>query len=255
MKKIVLFAISLLMVACASVPQGPQFSKVSLPAPDEGKAVLVVYRDYAEPTAVNATIFAGKNELFSLPQKSFAYVMLEQGSYSMRLKWPVLSGTPGWEGEINLNEAKTYYYQLKGSAGGGFYYRSSLGHNSAPLALANLKLCCKLITELKDQATLKTPGSPTAMKSLTGILPVETVAENFKKLEVGMSPKEVFSITGSPSKISSRSTGKQWIPFYFGSDSRRTYWSYKGVGYAVFSRNKYTGNKKLVETRLDTSAL
>jgi hypothetical protein len=41
-------------------------------------------------------------------------------------------------------------------------------------------------------------------------------------------------------------TGKAWIPFYYGGDTYRTDWMYKGKGRVVFSRNQWSGALKVI---------
>jgi hypothetical protein len=52
---------------------------------------------------------------------------------------------------------------------------------------------------------------------------------------MGMNKKQVRDILGQPSDENSYMTGKVFIPFYFGTDARRTSWYYKGIGRVVFA--------------------
>ena len=58
----------------------------------------------------------------------------------------------------------------------------------------------------------------------------------FSKIEIGMSPSRVHELIGPPTDTIHYPTGKQFIPFYHGSDSWRTEDLYKGQG-----RITYTG--------------
>lgn len=64
-----------------------------------------------------------------------------------------------------------------------------------------------------------------------------------------MSEVEVRNVAGNPDDSRSYMTGKQWIPFYFGSDTHRTEWIYEGEGVVVFSRNRYSGGLSAIEVR------
>jgi hypothetical protein len=64
---------------------------------------------------------------------------------------------------------------------------------------------------------------------------------NLTNIKEGMLPEEIIAAIGSPNHVSSESTGKKGVPFYFGTGTRRTSWSYTGAGYVVFFRNEYTG--------------
>lgn len=55
------------------------------------------------------------------------------------------------------------------------------------------------------------------------------------KIREGMGAKQVIDILGQPTDQEIYSTGKQWIPFYFGSDVIRTVCYYKGIGQIHFS--------------------
>lgn len=57
----------------------------------------------------------------------------------------------------------------------------------------------------------------------------------FKKLQIGMSMKQVTDLVGQPSDQGAYITGKAWIPFYYGSDRNRYEMVYKDVGRLVFA--------------------
>ena len=77
---------------------------------------------------------------------------------------------------------------------------------------------------------------------------------NLVNIKQEMLPDEVMAAIGAPDHVSSESTGKKRMPFYFGSDTRRVSWSYSGVGYVVFSRNEYNGELRVFETKADGKA-
>ena len=248
MKKVTFLLLTLfVLTACGTIPGGPQFSEISVPVPSAEKALIIVYRDYAEPTALDATLLIGGKEVFALSQKSFAFAEIEPGDHTLEIKWPAVSMTPGWQGNDVFEVDKTYYYQLVGSSGGGFFFKSKLSAQSEQLASASLFLCCRLITKLKNQVTLatKVSANKNPKGDFTGV---------FEKLKVGMSPEDVIQLAGKPDRMNLESTGKNLIPFYFGTDTLRSYWSYTGVGFVVFTRNEYTGSLKLLETKHDTKA-
>jgi hypothetical protein len=66
------------------------------------------------------------------------------------------------------------------------------------------------------------------------------------KVEVGMNDFQVRKILGEPDNMNVYPTGKSWIPFYFGGDTTRSDWMYKGMGRVVFSRNQYSGALKVI---------
>ena len=56
----------------------------------------------------------------------------------------------------------------------------------------------------------------------------------------------VRKVLGDPDNANAYMTGKSWIPFYYGPDTHRTDWMYKGKGRVVFSRNRYSGGLKVI---------
>jgi len=66
-------------------------------------------------------------------------------------------------------------------------------------------------------------------------------------VEPGMDEMEVREVLGDPDDANMYQTGKQWIPFYFGTDTYRTDWIYEGLGRVVYSRNHYSGALKVIE--------
>lgn len=61
------------------------------------------------------------------------------------------------------------------------------------------------------------------------------------KVQTGMTAQQVTDILGPPSNQTSYESGKRWIPWYFGSDVRRTEWAYKGLGRVVFTGGNQWG--------------
>ncbi len=67
------------------------------------------------------------------------------------------------------------------------------------------------------------------------------------KIEMGMSDTEVRKILGEPTNSNNYMTGKAFIPYYYGSDTARSDYMYKGKGRVVFSRNRYSGQLKVIK--------
>lgn len=55
------------------------------------------------------------------------------------------------------------------------------------------------------------------------------------KVRLGMSQGQVHDLIGHPTDTATYSTGKQWIPFYFGNDAARLEELYKGLGTITFT--------------------
>ena len=58
------------------------------------------------------------------------------------------------------------------------------------------------------------------------------------KIKEGMGRGQVMDILGPPKDQEAYTTGKQWIPFYFGPDVVRTVLYYKGLGQIHFNRGR-----------------
>ncbi|HVO26979.1 MAG TPA: outer membrane protein assembly factor BamE [Candidatus Margulisiibacteriota bacterium] len=71
------------------------------------------------------------------------------------------------------------------------------------------------------------------------------------KVQVGMNKKQVKDVLGAPTDENSYSTGKAWIPFYFGNDARRTSYYYKGMGRVVFADGNVFGGGSPEVVRVD----
>jgi hypothetical protein len=71
------------------------------------------------------------------------------------------------------------------------------------------------------------------------------------KVSTGMTASEVRGKLGEPTGESTYPTGKNWIPFYYGPDTMRTDWKYKGQGRVVFSHNQYSGAMKVIRIDYD----
>ena len=65
-----------------------------------------------------------------------------------------------------------------------------------------------------------------------------------------MSEAQVVEILGPPTSQQNYVTGKAWIPYYYGPDTGRLDYRYKGLGIVVFSRNRYSGQAQVV--RIDS---
>jgi hypothetical protein len=55
------------------------------------------------------------------------------------------------------------------------------------------------------------------------------------KIQLGMGMNEVRDLIGPPTDTHAMVTGKAFIPYYYGDDTARVVWLYKGVGRVVFS--------------------
>ena len=71
------------------------------------------------------------------------------------------------------------------------------------------------------------------------------------KIKVGMTMQQVSEILGMPTNQVKYATGKAWIPWYFGDDTSRLEWSYKGIGRVVFTGGNVFGGGGGAVQRVD----
>lgn len=81
-------------------------------------------------------------------------------------------------------------------------------------------------------------GEGTAPPAVAAPIPADSP---LAKIRIGMTPQEVSNILGMSTNQVAYSTGKAWIPFYYGDDTRRVEWSYKGMGRVVFTGGNVFG--------------
>ena len=75
----------------------------------------------------------------------------------------------------------------------------------------------------------------------------------FGKITKGMPDHEVAKLLGQPTDRRDYITGKQFIPWYYGKDTGRSDWFYKGKGHITFVRNRYSGSLTVLEVFYDPS--
>jgi hypothetical protein len=231
----------------AAPPGGADFAQVTLASAPPDKALVVVFRNHADPHGLAARIQIDGSEVMRLPEKSFGLALAAPGgSRPIALVWPPVSGTPGWSGTGDWTAGTTYYYELTGTAGHGFYFRSQLIPTDPRLAALKMRACCWLITEQKAHELVHA-GAPPASPARAG-------AVSFAAVKEGMLQKEVIDLIGLPDEITSDYTGKGNNPFSFSSDTFREYWIYSGTGYIAFSLNEYSNTSRVVKALVDGEA-
>lgn len=90
--------------------------------------------------------------------------------------------------------------------------------------------------------------------SKAGAPPAKKSSGAFSSIAVGMSADEAESLIGPPTTLTTRITGKQFIPFNFrGKDDLRQYALYKGKGVIVYSKDRYRSQFRVLEVIEDAS--
>lgn len=90
-----------------------------------------------------------------------------------------------------------------------------------------------------------TKNNSTSSSTSSQLIPPNS---KFAKINEGMSNKQVYDLIGMHSDSDVRSSGKQWIPFYFGSDYARIIRYYKGEG-----RLKFDSDDRVIDIDYDPS--
>ncbi|GHD69231.1 outer membrane protein assembly factor BamE [Jeongeupia chitinilytica] len=109
----------------------------------------------------------------------------------------------------------------------------------------------------QQQAEAATPGARKVM-SKDGTFEGEIVGtpakkSKFGKLQIGMSQRQVEDLIGNPSDTKTYTTGKAWVPFYFGKDAYRFETFYKKEGRLTFVGGGVSGTSgKLLRITVDT---
>lgn len=246
MQRLFVFLLGMTFIGgCAVIPaNGPQYSRGLLPPLTPNASRIVVYRDYAQPTAWATYILVDGQRLLNLPQKSFGFADISPGAHLLQLKWQAGSSS-GSEETRSFTPGETYYFQVQGVST-LLAFHAKLVERSEASATATLTSCCRLSDALVDKVNKE-------VEAVANLPPTIIPKADIKNVQVGMSPDEVVAITGQPGRVEEGITGKEFIPFYFGPDTRRIRWIYPGVGYVGFSRHKYTGAQKVVEIITDSN--
>ena len=109
------------------------------------------------------------------------------------------------------------------------------------LAMTFLGACATQPTKSSNAAPAKQAAHPVKSSYPTG---KPRPGSKFAKIRIGMGPQEVEGLIGPPTSENSHVTGKQFIPFYFGGDTYRTDWYYRGEGELTFSQAHYGSSEE-----------
>lgn len=72
------------------------------------------------------------------------------------------------------------------------------------------------------------------------------------QIKVGMESTEVTALIGPPTNTSAYVTGKAFIPFYYGGDTHRIMYHYKGQGRVILSPDsRFTSGESVIEIEYD----
>jgi hypothetical protein len=105
---------ALVFAGCATVAEGPSGSEARIAEPNEGQALVYVFRSHAEPLAWGASVFINDRKVATLRQRTFTSVYVTPGPQTVKAKWPMLSGQLDAVLTFDAVERQTYYVELVG---------------------------------------------------------------------------------------------------------------------------------------------
>jgi curli biogenesis system outer membrane secretion channel CsgG len=115
---------------------------------------------------------------------------------------------------------------------------------------AEVVMACCLAVALGACST-KTSQSGSGSEAAAATTAPAPPSSPLSKVQLGMNKHQVKELIGAPTDENSYSTGKVWIPFYFGNDARRSSWYYKGMGRVVFADGNAFGGGTPEVVRVD----
>lgn len=143
-KLLIVIAISLL-TACASAPKdAPRYDEITIPEPSSEKSVLVFYRTFTPPACCNLDVSINDQEIISLPNNSFSYILLSPGTYKIEAS---AMGT-GSKENFSIQPNTTMYMQINNSVFTPMGIEMGSSKNSTQsnmVAVNKLKECCQYV--------------------------------------------------------------------------------------------------------------
>jgi hypothetical protein len=157
-------ALQLALGGCVVAASAPSFADAVAPAPEEGMALVYVFRDRAEPTAWGATIFFDDDKVTTLKEDGFTWAYLAPGEHRIRAEWFWLSSQEDSFITLDVAAGQTYHLELlgvvnvTGMAGNMMYMEIGSGMNllDARTAVERMTRCCRF----QQPAAPRYPVSP-----------------------------------------------------------------------------------------------
>lgn len=109
---------------------------------------------------------------------------------------------------------------------------------SHPNMFAGAAALSALVGCAAQQSSSGAPAATTTAETAEAPVVPPPEGSPLSKVKIGMTTQDVMNVLGAPTSQTNYTTGKTFIPFYFGTDARRASYFYKGMGRVVFA----TGN-------------
>lgn len=148
MKKIAFLIFSILLAGCTTSKTAPTFSTAESPEVKPDKAILYIFRDYAEPTAFAAYLSIDKVEAAALNQQGFTWIYIEPGKHQFTYSWNLLSGMPTVKFEGAVEGGKVYAFQMTGdvnSTSTMVRSKSAIQGINIQVAIEKMNQCCRYV--------------------------------------------------------------------------------------------------------------
>jgi hypothetical protein len=131
-----------------------------------------------------------------------------------------------------------------------------------PLVSATLLFGCATQTRSDNDAPRPVPAADSSSSKKAKpkeeeatIIGTPAPRSKFAKLQIGMSMRQVEDLIGIPSDRKGYTTGKAFIPFYFGTDAYRFETFYKNEGRLTYEGGGLGGTSgKLIRIVVDANA-
>jgi hypothetical protein len=107
--------ISTSLAGCVTSQKAPAYLAAPVPEISSERAVLYIYREYAEPTAFASYLQIDGREVASLNQQGFTWVYVTPGNHKMKYGFPVLAGMPSVPFSHTFEAGKVYAFQMIGT--------------------------------------------------------------------------------------------------------------------------------------------
>lgn len=148
MKNIILCLLLTVLGGCATSKTAATFTTAPTPEAKADKAILYIFRNYAEPTVFAAYLEIDKMEAASLNQEGYTWVYLTPGERNFKFGWPILAGMPSVEFKHTFEAGKVYAFQMVGSStlsGRMFRTMSAIAPTNIEMAKERMKNCCRYV--------------------------------------------------------------------------------------------------------------
>ena len=136
------------LTGCATSKTASSFTDAPTPEIRADKALLYIYREYAEPTAFASYLTIDTVKAATLNQQGFTWVYVSPGEHDFRFGWPVIAGMPRVDFKTSLDAGKAYAFQMSGSVtldGTTMHATSAIAPIDIDAARSRMTSCCRYV--------------------------------------------------------------------------------------------------------------